>query len=738
MLSFVNWLGAKMVDLPDRRAQARYDIALAAAQRWASRRQTREDNITDVKLGGAGAADSADRQVQYKTREDRLDKARVLSANGLLSRALERRIGPSLDFDRYPPSEQARLAGRPVARITQGDGKELAPVAIATGFLIARGLLLTNHHVLPSAGEASGLFANFLYDYNDRGVATGRYYPLAPDAFFHADELLDFALVAVEEGESATLDDLGVVPLIEATPKILVGQPVNIIQHPDGQGKTYAIRENRLVDVLDSGFLHYETDTLGGSSGSPAFSQNWELVALHHSGVPRVENDRILDRAGKEWDPEKQNDDDIDWIANEGVRVSTMVAALKAVRMDTPARQARLDELLRTTGDPLQTVEKIANQAGLAPSNPILSQPGAADVAQNIFNFSGPVTINIQGPTVMTSAAADVVVTAKPVGALEKRQLFDPNYAKRDGYQDDFLGVTIPIPGVGEARLEEMYRDSKGGIVVLPYHHYSLAMNEKRRLCMWTASNADYSDNVRDERPRADFGGEDWRLDPRVPESLQIQDADFYKPAGRIDRGHIVRRDDNCWGVDNSGFDEIAYANADTYHWTNCTPQHEAFNQEQAKKPEYKGVPGIWGGLEMLVAKSLAKNDRKASIFAGPVLDNRNDPSADFGKGPIQYPSRFWKIIMINDKIAGLMAYGFILDQGPVLTRYGIERIDVSRFAAQQVPVTAIEAATGLIFDPAIHVADVMKDQTGQVLASLDEVQHTLAAPLPEVQPAQV
>jgi len=738
MLSFVDWLGARMVDLPDRRAKARYDIALAAAQRWASRGQTREDNIADVNLGGAGAADSADRQIDYKVREDRLDKARVLSANGLLSRALERRIGPSLDFDRYPPSEQARQAGRPVARITQGDGKELAPVAIATGFLIARGLLLTNHHVLPSAGEAQGLFANFLYDYNERGVATGRYCPLAPEAFFYADEALDFALVAVEPADGAALDDLGVVPLIEATPKILVGQPVNIIQHPDGQGKTYAIRANRLVDILDTGFLHYETDTLGGASGAPAFSQNWELVALHHSGVPRVENDRILDRQGREWDPEKQNDDDIDWIANEGVRVSAMVSALKAVKMDTPVRQARLDELLKTTGDPLQMVERIANQAGLPPSNPTHTQPGNTDVAQNIFNFSGPVTINIQGPTVMASATADVVVAAKPIGALEKRQLFDPNYATRDGYQDDFLGLKIPTPTVGAGRLDEMYRDRKGQIIELPYHHFSLAMNEKRRLCMWTASNADYSENVRDERPRADFGGEDWRLDPRVPDSLQIQDADFYKPAGRIDRGHIVRRDDNCWGVDNSSFDEIAFANADTYHWTNCTPQHEAFNQEQAKKPEYKGVPGIWGGLEMLVAKSLAKNDRKASIFAGPILDNRNDPNADFGKGPIQYPSRFWKIIMINDKIAGLMAYGFILDQGPVLARFGIERIDVSRFAAHQVPIDDIEAATGLTFDQAIHDADVMKGQDSHALAALEEVKHTPTVAVPDVQPAQV
>ncbi|HYO71036.1 MAG TPA: serine protease, partial [Archangium sp.] len=30
----------------------------------------------------------------------------------------------------------------------------------------------------------------------------------------------------------------------------------------------------------------YRTNTLEGSSGSPCFSQDWALVALHHSGGP--------------------------------------------------------------------------------------------------------------------------------------------------------------------------------------------------------------------------------------------------------------------------------------------------------------------------------------------------------------------------------------------------------------------------------------------------------------------
>lgn len=32
--------------------------------------------------------------------------------------------------------------------------------------------------------------------------------------------------------------------------------------------------------------IRYRTNTLPGSSGSPCFSQGWDLVALHHNGDP--------------------------------------------------------------------------------------------------------------------------------------------------------------------------------------------------------------------------------------------------------------------------------------------------------------------------------------------------------------------------------------------------------------------------------------------------------------------
>ena len=65
--------------------------------------------------------------------------------------------------------------------------------------------------------------------------------------------------------------------------KVLLGQPVNILQHPDGRPREIAVRNNLLLSVDDDLTLTYGTDTERGSSGSPVLSDRWELVALHHS-----------------------------------------------------------------------------------------------------------------------------------------------------------------------------------------------------------------------------------------------------------------------------------------------------------------------------------------------------------------------------------------------------------------------------------------------------------------------
>ncbi|PGM87128.1 DNA/RNA non-specific endonuclease [Bacillus cereus] len=177
-----------------------------------------------------------------------------------------------------------------------------------TGFLVSPSLLLTNNHVLADEDAALFSLAQFNYelglDLKEREIKNFR---LAPNRFFITDEKLDFTLVAVEEtsADEAKLSDFNFLPLLPHKGKVLVGEHVSIIQHPSGAPKMVANRENKVQDIFDD-FIHYETDTQPGSSGSAVFNDEWMVIALHHSGVP---------------DPQ----DSTKYIANEGIRISSIV-----------------------------------------------------------------------------------------------------------------------------------------------------------------------------------------------------------------------------------------------------------------------------------------------------------------------------------------------------------------------------------------------------------------------------
>ena len=88
--------------------------------------------------------------------------------------------------------------------------------------------------------------------------------------------------------------------------------------------------------------------------------------------------------------------------------------------------------------------------------------------------------------------------------------------------------------------------------------------------------NVDWSPEINPRLDRKELGNDTWVADPRVPAQLQLADEEFYSPAKKFDRGHIIRRADNAWGASEQ---EVRYANADTFHWTNCSPQHEGSNR---------------------------------------------------------------------------------------------------------------------------------------------------------------
>ncbi|MGH2559233.1 MAG: endonuclease [Thermomicrobiales bacterium] len=258
---------------------------------------------------------------------------------------LERIIGTSDLIEARFLAEGAR-AGRSICRIEIGEPGGLV-AGYGTGVMVSPRLLLTNNHVLASAPVAAASQAEFDYEEDEDGrLRPVVRFTLDPDAFFLTDVNLDYTLVAVhpESGDGRSLGDYGWMPLIVQQGKIIKGESVNIIQHPNGEPKQVALRQNQVVDLLQD-FLHYKTDTAPGSSGSPVFNDEWELVALHHSGVPgRDANGNILAIGGGLWSVE-MGEHRVKWTANEGARISRIVGHAQSQSVEG-ARQGLLADAL--------------------------------------------------------------------------------------------------------------------------------------------------------------------------------------------------------------------------------------------------------------------------------------------------------------------------------------------------------------------------------------------------------
>ena len=62
------------------------------------------------------------------------------------------------------------------------------------------------------------------------------------------------------------------------------------VQHPAGDPVQLAIEMDGVIAINENGTrVRYRTNTLGGSSGSPCFDLDLDLVALHHAGDPNFQ-----------------------------------------------------------------------------------------------------------------------------------------------------------------------------------------------------------------------------------------------------------------------------------------------------------------------------------------------------------------------------------------------------------------------------------------------------------------
>lgn len=164
---------------------------------------------------------------------------------------------------------------RSVVRIELPNGES------GSGFLTNDNLVITNNHVIPSpeVAQKANIQCNFQQTTGLLNAPLDEY-QLDPDAGFATShkEADDWTAVRVRGNPN---EKWGVLSLAKAEPQ--KDDWLNIVQHPAGGFKQVALYDNPIVYV-DDNVVQYLTDTLPGSSGSPCFDSDWNVVALHHSG----------------------------------------------------------------------------------------------------------------------------------------------------------------------------------------------------------------------------------------------------------------------------------------------------------------------------------------------------------------------------------------------------------------------------------------------------------------------
>lgn len=661
------------------------DVATARAKVVAA---PPEGALTSGRIAALAAADA---------RPTPLDYERIMHAQNDL-----------LDINWF---ERGLVAGKSVCRIILRDAAQ-REVGYGTGFLVAPGVILTNHHVLSDATEASTALAEFDYEFDVAGnpKPTARF-ALEPERFFFTSpqDVLDCSFVAVAPTDtnsgrrSSEFDWLRLNPQVG---KITVGEMVTIIQHPSGQPKEIAARENQLLQIADTTLL-YATDTAPGSSGSPVFNDSWQVVALHHSGIPAT--DAQGNWLGPDGNPAPPNPSDaqVKWLGNEGIRISQIVASLRV----QPAHPVRDAILAVAEGQPIApaplsatiTAHSPRNEAStraIAPwqpsSSPSQDSPEAADDAIVMTQIGGRIVVSAPSTSVMkmTFHARESIdaPASKPTEGASEKFILDPAYGKRKGYDPDFLAPngSLPLPTLKTSARSTPLTNGVGD--VLDYYHYSLTMNAARELLYWAASNSDRSETGTKGRKTLAGGAADaWVYDPRIGKGAQIGDA-FYRGSG-FDHGHVVRREDNYWGATDT---EATYANFDSFHFTNCTPQHPAFNRSQQA--------GLWGELENRIASESKSKQPKLSLFAGPVFSER-DPL----RNGVLVPTSFWKVVLAPLDAGGLGAFAFLLSQEPLVDKKEAD-INLDPFQTYQLSTHKLESMLDMVFPDAVHAADQAHD----------------------------
>jgi endonuclease G len=549
-----------------------------------------------------------------------------------------------------------------------------------TGFVVGKNLLMTNRHVAGLFSQGLGR-KNLVYHAGDAAIDFKREVDMPEDAgqliqvvkVLMVHPFWDMAILQVtglpESSEPLVLftdDPAGMLDAEVAA----VGYPARddrndlAIQDRIFQRKYNVkrfqpgkLRERRTIRSFSSNVnaVTHNCSTLGGNSGSAVLDiKSGKVIALHFGGeylkanygVPAFElarDSRVVD-------------------------LGVNFAGKLPTTTDFDGAWAGLESIIDGNAPP------VLGPGGVAPSPVPVPVPAPSSMgAGKTWTIPLNVTITFGAPVVGGPAPAPVVMLAPDQAALppvsvETMQVpvRHGRLGTRRGYQSDFLeldsGDNVELPKLTAAGENAVARLSDQSWV-LKYHKFSVVMHKSRRMALFTAANVNWDPSTRlvnGKKPTrreltglADGVQEKWVTDPRIPEENQLPDIFYTKDDANFDKGHLVRRDDVCWG---SSFDDIQKANGDTYHTTNCTPQVAKFNRSAG------GVDN-WGDLENLVQKETKAE--KVCLFSGPVLSDSDrffHGKDDDGPASVRIPRAFWKIIVSSNQ-GSPAAFGFFLEQ---------------------------------------------------------------------------
>lgn len=551
-----------------------------------------------------------------------------------------------------------------------------------TGFVVGENLLMTNRHV----GElfATGLGIKNLSFRQGQSAAIDFKREAASDASVNlrVREIVmihphwDMAILRVE----GLPENRSPLTLSVLSPEDLNGREIAVIGYPARDERNdLALQDKIFSGVYNVKRMHpgrirpremmnsfghpvnamtHDSSTLGGNSGSAVLDvESGQIVALHFAGVylkanycvPTYElarDSRVVD-SGLHFSGSVEPTSE--WLA------AWRVADPETVDAARPSPKPVVPSPVTST----------------PPSSPFISNP-AMDAPlpvhlqgnQMSMSFSIPLSITVSLGSATPQPSTDPSDSATTEGL--KEPFVAGRLNQRKGYQPGFLELSndeeVPLPTLTVAgkRIAATLDDDS---TELKYHKFSVVMHRKRRFALFTAANVDWRKDARlidGRKPSrkeltglADGDIEKWFTDPRIAEDHQLPDLFFTKDNAAWDKGHLVRRDDVCWG---KTLNDIRKANGDTFHTTNCSPQTAEFNRSTSGEDN-------WGDLENLIQKQTASE--KAIIFSGPVFAD-DDPvfvgRDNHGEVRVQIPRKYWKIVVAKGS-SGPEVFGFVLEQ---------------------------------------------------------------------------